>query len=249
MSRADVFGDLDAEETRLEEILASLDDTQWRSPSGAEGWSIRDVVLHLAQSEELAAASAALGAADGSSRSLREAGSGIDAAMDARVRAERAEPHEVFDRWRTARRATLEALRAADPDVRLAWVGTPLKPATMATTRLAEHWAHALDVTAPFGIPLPDTDRLRHVAWLGHSTLPYAFGLAGQEPSAVRCELVGPNGDAWVFGPADADSWIRGDAGAFCRVGAHRLAPEESGLDTGGPHGAAALGVLRNYVG
>jgi uncharacterized protein (TIGR03084 family) len=249
VTATDVFDDLDAEETRLEEILASLDDEQWRAPSGAEGWSICDVVLHLAQSEELAAASAALGSAGGGPPVSDEADTGIDARMDARVRAERAEPHEVFERWRAARHSALGALRAADPGVRLAWVGTPLKPATLATTRLAEHWAHALDVTAPFDIPLPDTNRLRHIAWLGHSTLPYAFGLAGEEPRAVRCELVGPEGDSWLLGPGDAGSWIRGDAGAFCRVGAHRLTPAESGLDTGGPYGAAALGVLRNYVG
>jgi uncharacterized protein (TIGR03084 family) len=248
MTATDVFDDLDAEDGRLEDILASFDDAQWRAPSAAAGWSVADVVLHLAQSDELATASAALGATDGA-RPSRGSGSGIDAQMDARVRAERTEPREVFERWRTARRSALAALRTADPDTRLAWVGTPIKPATMATTRLAEHWTHALDVTVPFDIALPDTDRLRHIAWLGHSTLPYAFGLAGEEPHAVRCELVGPGGDTWTFGSDDADSWIGGDAGAFCRVGAQRLAPAASGLDSGGPYGAAALRVLRNYVG
>lgn len=249
MTATSIFDDLDAEDTRLEEILASLGDERWQAPSDAEGWTVCDVMVHLAQSDELAAATALRGAAGGDEQPTREAAGNIDAVMDARVRAERAAPQEVFERWRSARRAATAALRAADPDVRLAWVGSPLKPATLATTRLAEHWAHALDVTVPFAIPLPDTDRLRHIAWLGHSTLPYAFGLAGDEPHAVRCELVGPGADTWVFGPADADSWIRGDAGAFCRVGARRLSPAASGLDTGGPHGAAALGVLRNYVG
>jgi hypothetical protein len=36
-----------------------------------------------------------------------------------------------------------------------------LKPATLATTRLAEHWAHGLDITRPLGIAFPDTARLR----------------------------------------------------------------------------------------
>ena len=84
----------------------------------------------------------------------------------------------MFARWKAARRAVgRRPLRAADPDARYAWAHTPLKPRTLATTRLAEHWAHALDVTVPFDIPLPDTDRLRHIAWLGHSTLPYGFAV------------------------------------------------------------------------
>jgi hypothetical protein len=89
---------------------------------------------------------------------------------------------------------------------------------------------------------------LRHVAWLGHSTLPYAFGLIGEEPHPVHCELIGPHGETWQFGPPNAGSTISGDAGAFCRVGAQRLAPDESGLVTSGPHAQLALQVLRNYA-
>jgi uncharacterized protein (TIGR03084 family) len=169
--------------------------------------------------------------------------------MEQLVRAERAEPQVVFERWQTARRAAVERLRAADPKVPLQWAAAPLKPMTLATTRLAEHWAHGLDITEPLDIPFPDTDRLRHVAWLAHGSLPYAFGLAGQEPRVVYCELIAPDGSTWTYGPPDADSTITGSAGAFCRVGAQRLAPDDSGLETSGPHGDAALRVLRNYAG
>nr|BFE85189.1 hypothetical protein GCM10020093_077900 [Planobispora longispora] len=41
---------------------------------------------------------------------------------------------------------------------------------------------------------------------------------------------------------------ISGSASEFCRVGARRLAPEDTGLKAEGPHGAAALRVLRNYA-
>jgi hypothetical protein len=65
----------------------------------------------------------------------------------------------------------------------------------------------------------------------------------------VRCELTAPDGAAtWEFGPADADSAISGAAGEFCRVAARRLPPGESGLAAAGPHGPAALSVLRTYV-
>jgi hypothetical protein len=65
----------------------------------------------------------------------------------------------------------------------------------------------------------------------------------------VRCVLTAPDGvTVWTFGPDDAESSITGSAGAFCRVGAQRLAPAASGLVTSGPDGAAALAVLRNYA-
>ena len=46
----------------------------------------------------------------------------------------------------------------------------------------------------------------------------------------------------------DADSTVRGPAGDFCRVGARRLTPAETGLVATGPHAATALRVLRNYA-
>jgi uncharacterized protein (TIGR03084 family) len=168
--------------------------------------------------------------------------------MAAMVRAEAAEPPEIFQRWRAARRAAVRALRTADPQQPLRWVTSSLKPRTLATTRLAEHWAHALDITEPLGITYPDTMRLRHIAWLGHSTLPYAFRLAGQPAAEVYCELTAPDGSSWRFGDPAAESAIVGAAGAFCRVGAQRLAPAESGLQARGPRGDDALRLLRNYA-
>ena len=242
-----VFDDLSAEQERLEDILAGLDEGQWTAPSAAAGLTVADVVLHLAQSEEAVRATmtggdlrTGLGAAFGNT---------MDERAEAAVRAERAAPASVFDRWRRARRAALAALTAGNPEQPVAWVAGPVKPATLATTRLAEHWAHGLDITGPLGVDFPDTDRLRHIAWLAHRTLPYALGLAGEPPAAVRCELTDPAGsETWRYGPADAESAITGPAGEFCRVAARRLAPADARLTATGPHGALALRVLRTYA-
>ncbi len=240
-----IFEDLEAEQDRLAAILAGLDEAQWTAPSAAAGWSVADVVLHLAQSDEAVLASAAgetLRAGPGS-------GASVDEIMNLLVQAERAAPAEVFRRWQQASAAALAALRAADPKQPMAWVETPMKPATLATTRLAEAWAHGLDITGPLGIDFPDTGRLRNVAWLAHRTLPYALSRRGGQRCDVFCELTAPDGTTiWRFGPEAADSSITGPAGAFCRVAAQRLAPAESGLAADGPYGAAALAVLRSYA-
>lgn len=241
-----IFDDLEAEQDHLDEVLAGLPERAWQSPSGAEGWTVGDVVLHLAQTEESVAATVASG--DPVVADWPADAGGVDEVMDALVRAERSSPAAAFPRWRTARRAAVAALRRADPQHPLRWVAAPLKPATLASTRLAEHWAHALDITGPLGIAYPDTARLWHVARLAYRTLPYAFAVAGQPPHPVYCELTVPDGTVWRFGSADAGSSITGPAGAFCRVGARRLAAEDSGLVARGPGGGAALRVLRTYA-
>jgi uncharacterized protein (TIGR03084 family) len=240
-----VFDDLAAEQERLESILDGLDEASWLAPSAAAGWTVNDVVLHLAQTEEMVAASAAGGGGTGSwPESVA-----VEQAADQLVQAERAEPDVVFQRWRQARRAALTALRGADPGQPLRWVAAPLKPATLATTRLAEHWTHGLDVTVPLGIGFPDTERLRHVAWLAHRSLPYALAISGGQSYEVFCDLAAPGGETrWQYGPPDAGSVISGPAGEFCRVAAQRLAAAESGLTASGPHGAEALRVLRTYA-
>jgi uncharacterized protein (TIGR03084 family) len=241
----DVIGDLEAELQRIEELLSSLDEPSWLAPSAAAGWSNADVVLHLAQSEE-----AVIDSTQG--RSLLEGrafvGNSVDEIMNNWVASERASPDVVFARWRTAWRGAVQGLRAADPQQPLPWVAAPLKPNAMATTRLAEHWAHILDVAGPLGLDYPDTDRLQHIAWLAYRTLPYSFGVAGEEAADVYVELTAPSGATWTYGSPESASSIRGDAGAFCRVGARRLAAEESGLQTTGPAGATAIRVLRNYA-
>jgi uncharacterized protein (TIGR03084 family) len=241
----EIFDDLHAEQAALDEVLASLPEATWSAPSAAEGWTIADVVLHLAQTDAavVAAVTGGIDALD-----WQRLGDTVDEAMAALVRAERTTPAETFHRWRTARAAALTALRRADPDRPVQWVAAPLKPRTLATTRLAECWAHALDITIGAGVAYPDTVRLRHIAWLGHSTLPYAFALIGEPPHEVYCELTAPDGTTWRYGRPDAQSTVTGPAGAFCRVGAQRLTPEQSGLVTTGPHGSTALQVLRNYA-
>jgi uncharacterized protein (TIGR03084 family) len=240
-----IFDDLQAELDRLDAILAGLDDSQWKSPSAAAGWSVADTVLHLAQSEE-----GVLASASGSVlRTTLPNGDGVDDIMGRFVEAQRDEPAEIFERWRSAGAAALAALRAADPKQPMNWINTPLRPPTLATTRLAEHWAHGLDIAGPLGIPYPDTSRLRHIAWLAHRTLPYAFGLAGQPDADVYCDLTAPGGgDRWQYGPRGADSVITGTAAEFCRVAVRRLPARESGLQASGPHAEAALRVLRTYA-
>ena len=242
----DVFDDLEAEDERLEAVLASLSEVSWASPSAATGWSTVDVVLHLAQTDEAVVQTVAGSTAPELWASPRAAT--LDKVMDRAVRSQSAPANVVFDRWKKARRAASMALRKADPARAIPWVAAPIRPRTLATTRLAEHWAHGLDIAGPLGASFPDTDRLFHVAWLGHRSLPYALSLLGEPSHAVFCELSGPGGDTWMFGPSDADSAIRGPGGEFCRVGAQRLTPEASNLKTEGPHGAVALRALRNYA-
>ena len=225
-------------------MLESLTAAQWLSPSSAAGWSIADVVLHLAQTEEAIPLTASIPTA----ARWSDDGDKVDDMVERWVQRERDEPSAIFERWKGAHRQAVATLRAADPLRKIRWAAAPLKPVTLATTRIAEHWAHALDIAVPLGIDYPDTDRLRHIAWLGYNTLPYAFRLAGIDPQPVFVELISPSSATWTFGDSSAATQVRGSASEFCRIGARRLSPEGSAVVAAGPLATATLQLLRNYA-
>jgi uncharacterized protein (TIGR03084 family) len=247
----DAFG---AEGAALDDYLATLVDAGWRHASGCEGWSVSDVVLHLAQTEEAVVATFTDGDASGPfAAHVAEAAAGIggavDALADAGVAAERPDdPAAVLQRWRRAHASSLDLLRAADPGRRLNWVAVPLSARTLAATRLSEHWIHSMDIREPLGDPAPDTDRLRFIARLAWRTLPYAFGRAGEEAPSVALRLRGPRGDEWAFGDDGAEVTITGPAGDWCRVAARRLVPPDTALEATGARGGRVLDLVRTYA-
>lgn len=243
----DVFDALRAQTDRLDRILTSLGEEQWAEPSLCPGWDISDVVLHLAQTEEGVAATIAR-------REMvipTEGAATVDEAMERWVRAERgAPPEQLHARWDSARRTALDALRTADPAAAVPWAATPLRPKTLATTRLSEHWIHTMDIAEPLGIDNPDTDDIEHLAWVAVRSVPYAFARAGRsDPPSVRAELEAPSGDPWVLGPDDARCIVRGPATEFVRVAARRLSPADAThLAAEGPKADVVLDLLRTYA-
>jgi uncharacterized protein (TIGR03084 family) len=237
----------------LDGLLAGLDERDWQRPTPCEGWTVADVVLHLAQTDELAIASARGRLAEATTELAGDLGSSpnVDVGADRLVARERGQPGTtVGARWRANAEELRRVLAAAGPSQRVAWVAGDLSTRTLATTRLAETWIHTGDVGAALGRPPRPTDRLRHVARLAWRTLPYAFARAGRELSGpVAFELTGPSGDAWEFVPDDPPiTTIRGDGVELCLVAARRVDPGDTALRGEGPDAEAVLQLVRTYA-
>ncbi|MGH9184794.1 MAG: maleylpyruvate isomerase family mycothiol-dependent enzyme [Acidimicrobiales bacterium] len=222
---------LAAEHADLSRLLATLDEPGWDRPSRCDGWTVSDVVLHLAQTDELAIASATGRFNEALHELARGLGSAssVDDGADLMVSRERGRPGPaVRDRWQAGATALCEALSACEPSQRVTWVAGELSARTLATTRLAETWIHAGDVAAAFGQTPEPTDRLWHIARLAWRTLPYAFARSGRELTGpVAFELRSPGGETWDFFPdTDPLSVIRGDGVELGLVAARRVEPE-----------------------
>ena len=250
-----ILSDLADQHAELAGLLDGLDATESARPTPCEGWSVADVVLHLAQTDEMA-----LGSATGRFAETLEALAGdlrfaadVDEGADRLVAAQRdLGPDRIVERWALGTAALRAAFAAIDPSERLTWVAGQLSARTLATTRLAETWIHTGDVATALDRDLAPTPRLRHIARLAWRTLPYAFTQAGLEltgPVALR--LVGPDGEQWNFEPNDEGgpaTVIRGPALDLCRVAARRVDPSTTALLGTGPDAEHALRLIRTYA-
>jgi uncharacterized protein (TIGR03084 family) len=242
---------LAAEQLALLEVLVSLSEKGWSTPTPAAGWDITDQVSHLADTEEVAHDTV-----EGGPRNLamesegHRADGGLIAYGVKRGRALRS-PAAVLEWWQTAADRNRTALRRADVGRRVPW-GLGMKWRSFVTARLMEHWAHGLDIRAAIGVPYPDTERLEHIAHLCYGSLPYAFTVAGVTPPpnrTLRIELKGPSGQHWVFGPSDATDSITGPAGIWCRRAVQRITPKEAeALEVSGPLAAMGVSYARAFL-
>jgi uncharacterized protein (TIGR03084 family) len=244
---------LGAEQAELRRLLEALPDDGWAAPTRCDGWDVADVVTHLAQTDEMAVASATgryEEVLSGLTTGLGPADS-VDSAVDAMVGRERGTaPKELFERWSSGGERLIEALDSMNLSARVMWVTGELSARSMATTRLAETWIHSGDIASAVGVILAPTDRLVHITRLAWRTLPYAFGTSGRTMSgSVAFHLTSPSGEAWDFVPDDEPlTTITGSAAELCDVASRRVEVAQTALQGTGPDAEVVLSVVRTYA-
>ncbi|MHB8670237.1 MAG: maleylpyruvate isomerase family mycothiol-dependent enzyme [Acidimicrobiales bacterium] len=248
-----VVAALAAQQAELSGLLESLADGGWQEPTRCEGWDVGDVVLHLAQTNEMATGSAT-GRFSEVVADLTQGvppASSIDEGAALMVERERSLPKaELLVRWSSGAARLVGVLDAMDLSTRVRWVAGDLSGRTLATTRLAETWIHTGDVADALGVSLPHTSRLRPIARLAWRTLPYAFASAGQTMAGpVAFRLLSPGGEAWDFLPDQpAVTTISGSAIELCSVAARRVRASATSLRAEGPDADDVLELVRTYA-
>ncbi|NPC97160.1 TIGR03084 family metal-binding protein [Nocardioides sp. zg-DK7169] len=251
----ELLADLAAEGDQLRDTVAGLDAAAWATSTPAPGWSIATQVAHLAWTDQRALLAADAHTPDGArawdaevDRALRDPASYVD---DGAHELARLDPLDLLARWDLARRALGAALRAHPSSVRLPWYGPPMSVASMATARLMETWAHALDVHDALGARPEPTDRIRHVAHLGVSTRDHAYLTRGETPPAepFRVQLDAPSGAVWTWGPADAAQRVTGPALDLCLLVTQRAHRADTALIATGGDAEHWLDIAQAFAG
>jgi uncharacterized protein (TIGR03084 family) len=236
--------DLAAEQDVLRALIDSLPDDAWDRDSPAEGWTLRDCVVHLAETDESATAGV-------QGRTLQRRGERQGVLTAGMVAARGLPPADVARWYSRAAAELIDALRGVGDGDRITWAGRPMSARSYVTARLMEHWSHGLDIHDAARVKAVDTDRLRHIALLGCITREFAYRTHGLTPpgTPLFVDLTLPSGAPWRNGPEDATDRISGTAGDFCRVVTQRIHPADTALRCEGPHAAEFLGIAQAFAG
>ncbi|MDP9845438.1 maleylpyruvate isomerase family mycothiol-dependent enzyme [Streptosporangium lutulentum] len=147
----DPFDVFDAEAARLDRHFSRLDEEAWSSPSRCEGWSVRDVLGHLA-GEELYNHACLDDDLEGFFATLERegVGGGFSGFNEWCVRSRRDVPvREVLEEWRRANGETRERMRALGREAELRTSAGPYPVGLQAFHYDSEYATHADDVGAP----------------------------------------------------------------------------------------------------
>jgi uncharacterized protein (TIGR03084 family) len=235
-SMRQLIDDLHGEHESLDDVVARISDEQWHLATPSPGWSIADQVAHLTFFDETAATALLDPARFRAEREVLFAGAvdvGIDRFTLAPLRL--LDAHQLLERWRAARRVLDGAAEGLAENARIEWFGPSMGAKSFLSARLMETWAHGTDIVDALGASRPPTERLIHVAQLGHNTRRWSYQVRGETmpDGDVRLELQSPAGTTWTWGPDAADDTVSGRADEFCLVVTQRRHFEDTSLRAG----------------
>jgi len=245
-----ILGDLAAETGTIDDVVAELPASEWARPTPAEGWTIAHQIAHLAWTDQKSLV--ATGPPEDFQAEIEGMLSIGENYVD--VGAEegaRKPPAELLAEWRAGRAALAAALAEVPDGTKLPWYGPPMSPASMATARLMETWAHGQDIFDTLGLVREPTARLWHIARFGTRTRDFAFKLHSLAPPVeeFRVELIAPDGSTWAFGPEDAEQRLTGSALDFCLVVTQRRHRDDTDLVATGDGVEEWIGIAQAFAG
>ena len=153
--------------------------------------------------------------------------------------------------WQAGFDAMVTAFADVPAGTKVPWYGPPMSPASFATARLMEYWAHGQDVADAAGVVRPPTERLRHVCHLGHRTRGFSYAVRGREapPVDVHVVLDAPGGGTWEYGDPAAADRVTGPAVDFCLLVTQRRHRADTALVATGAAADEWLDIAQCFAG
>ncbi len=218
----EILSNLVAEQQLLDQYLQSIPVRNWDTKTSFKNWNITAHVSYLSALEDLGYNALKK---KGSDFNKYKGPKGLEKfEKEAIAKGKDMRPQDVIEWWRMSRASVIESLAKCTPGKKIKWWKNEIDCRTFAVTKLAETWAHSLDVYESMNKDYEDTVRVEHVALYGWLNAENATKLNKSKFEDLRIELIGPEYKAWQFGNENSKNTIKGSAGDWCRVVTGRTA-------------------------
>ena len=244
-----VLTDLAAEGDRLESPRLRPGRGRLADPHPGAGWDVATQVAHLVWTDEVAVLAAPPTRRPGTHVVL-QALADPEQVRRRRGGSPRLAPRALLARWRAAREALAEALRAYPAGQKMPWFGPPMSPTSMATARFMETWAHGSTSTRRSASrPSPPTGSVTSPPRGPHPRLRVRRAGLDGAGRGVRVELTAPSGDTWAWGPEDAAQTVTGSAYDFGLLVTQRVHRTDTDLVATGEEADRWLDIAQAFAG
>ena len=237
----------------LHELLAPLPDSAWDRPTQFKGWTLNDILAHLAFFDTAA------------SLALRDEAALVDLFSKWRAAVAAGTPSLQFTHawlgnvrgaallalWREQSLQVAQEYAQADPKRRIKWAGPDMSVRSSLSARLMETWSHAQAIYDLLGRTRVNGDYLRNVAELGINTYKWTFmnrGLPVPEPQPF-VRLAAPSGAVWEWGSNATGESIEGRASEFCQVVAQTRNVADTALRVQGEIARKWMAIAQCFAG
>lgn len=223
----------------IDELIDGLTDEQWNTPSLCEGWTVRDVVVHLGAVEHMMS-----GEAPGSFTETVPFGKVAEWMGEVKD----LDDAVLVERYREVIAARRAELATYGPEVLDLPSMTPVGPKTYGrflAIRVFDFWVHEQDMRVPLGVPGHESGPAAELALDEiEISLPYIVGkkIGLPDGMAITIDLTGPvertmhvkvDGRAGnVDSLDDADVVLRADSLTFALLACGRIDPQRA-IDEG----------------
>lgn len=206
----------------LNDVLKSMNEEDWCSPTQFKGWTANDIVRHLHMFD--VAADLTLDSRDSLKEflntilSARSAGQSLVEYTGDWV--DGCQGEELRDRWYQSACKLAQRYLNEDPSKRVAWGGPDMSVRSCISARQMETWSHGQAIFDLQGMVRSEGERLYNVVMIGINTFAWSFlnrQLAVPE-LMPQVKLVAPNGEPWTFDRGESPCSISGSAVEFCQV-------------------------------
>jgi enediyne biosynthesis protein E11 len=246
----DVIADLIEAGDEVDRMVTDLDDSQWKLPTPAPGWTIAHQIAHLTATFRLAATAA--GDPPAFTALATRLSDDFNANVTAALTPYLAHPPAVLlGHWRTARADAEHSLAAVPAGQLVPWLVRPLPAPILAAAGMMELFGHGQDIADALRIRREHTDRLEPLVAFAVRTWDFGYLARGMVPPDVRFryEITAPSGVVWRHGPAGADQVIAGPAADFCLLVTRRRHRADLALKAIGSDADRWLDIAQAYRG